>query len=202
MRKSIAGVMLNFANWLELFISLIMMTILIFLSFQFLVDVLAVPGVQGSASLTEFLEMAINIAVGVEFVKMLCKHTPETIIEVLLFATARQMIVYHNSALDTLIGVICIAGLFATRKYFFCAFDTTEEAVFRAAQKAKVINWLYRINIPSEDGDTLGEVIVNRLTKEEEEIATGSCVYYHDFALRIAKMHGDIITRVEVIRSI
>ncbi len=202
MRKSIATIMLGFANWLELFISFIMMTILLFLSFRFLLDVLAVPGTEVSVSLTEFLEIAINIAVGVEFVKMLCKHTPETIIEVLLFATARQMIVYHNSAVDTLIGVICIAGLFATKKYFFCAFDTTEEVIFRATQKAKIINWLYRINIPCEDGDTLGEVIVNRLSKEEEEIATGSCVYYHDFALRVAKMHGDVITRVEVIRSI
>lgn len=202
MRKCFAGIMLNFANWLELFISLIMMVILIFLSFRFMMDVLAVPGNPSPVTLTEFLEMAINIAVGVEFVKMLCKHTPETIIEVLLFATARQMIVYHNSAIDTLIGVACIAGLFATKKYFFCAFDTTEEAVFRANQKAKIINWLYRINIPSEDGDTLGEVLVNRLTKEEKEIATGSCVYYHDFALRIAKMHGEVITRVEVIRSI
>ncbi len=202
MRKSTASIILSFANWLELFISFIMMVILIFLSFRFMLDVLAVSDMQGAASLTEFLEMAINIAVGVEFVKMLCKHTPETIIEVLLFATARQMIVYHNSALDTLIGVVCIAGLFATKKYFFCAFDTTEEAVFRAAQKAKIINWLYHINIPSEDGDTLGDVVVNRLIKEDKEIATGSCVYYHDFALRIAKMHGDVITRVEVIRSL
>ncbi|MFT3983498.1 MAG: transporter associated domain-containing protein [Lachnospiraceae bacterium] len=202
MRKSTASIILSFANWLELFISFIMMVILIFLSFRFMLDVLAVSDMQGAASLTEFLEMAINIAVGVEFVKMLCKHTPETIIEVLLFATARQMIVYHNSALDTLIGVVCIAGLFATKKHFFCAFDTTEEAVFRAAQKAKIINWLYHINIPSEDGDTLGDVVVNRLIKEDKEIATGSCVYYHDFALRIAKMHGDVITRVEVIRSL
>lgn len=202
MRKSIASGILKFAGLLELFISFLMIIILTILSVRFLINVCMLPSYEAEGALTHFLEMALNIAVGVEFVKMLCKHTPETIIEVLLFATARQMIVYHGSAFDTLIGVVCIAGLFATRKYLFCAFDATEEAIFRATQKAKTINWLYQIKIPEEDGETLGEVIVNRLTQEEKEIATGSCVYYNDFALRIAKMHGEVITRIEVIRSV
>ena len=202
MRKSIASGILKFAGLLELFVSFLMMIILTVFSIRFLINVCMLPSYEAESALTDFLEMALNIAVGVEFVKMLCKHTPETIIEVLLFATARQMIVYHGSTLDTLIGVACIAGLFATRKYLFCAFDATEEAIFRATQKARTINWLYQIKIPEEDGETLGEVVVNRLTQDEKEIATGSCVYYNDFALRIAKMHGEVITRIEVIRSI
>lgn len=67
----------------------------------------------------EFLSSALTLVVGLEFVKMLCEHTPETVIEVLMFATARQMIVEHLSPFNTLIGVVTIAILFATRKFLF-----------------------------------------------------------------------------------
>ena len=51
-----------------------------------------------------FLAKALNLVVGIEFVKMLCKHTPETLVEVLMFATARQMVVEHLDTWQTLIG--------------------------------------------------------------------------------------------------
>jgi hypothetical protein len=48
---------------------------------------------------------------------MLIKHTPESVIDVLLFAIARQMVVYQERTLDLLIGVAAIVGLFLTKKY-------------------------------------------------------------------------------------
>lgn len=203
MRKRFEESLLHVANCLELFISVLMIIMLIILSLKFFVTIIDSRSyVNGQDDLATFLTMALNLAVGVEFVKMLCKHTPDTIIEVLLFATARQMIVYHLSAMETLVGVAAIAGLFATRKYLFCAFDETSAAIFRATQHIKTINWLFRIQIPADDGLTLGEVVRSKLEEDEKEVATGSCIYYSDFALRIAKMHGDIITRVEVIKSV
>ena len=50
---------------------------------------------------------------------MLCKHTPETVVEVLMFATARQMVVEHLLTWETLIGILGIGVLFAIRKYLF-----------------------------------------------------------------------------------
>ncbi len=38
-------------------------------------------------------------------------------IEVLLFAIARQMVLSHGDALNMLLGVAAIAGLFAVKKY-------------------------------------------------------------------------------------
>ena len=70
-----------------------------------------------SIELTYYLECAMTLAIGIEFVKMLCMHTLGAVIEVLLFAIARQMIVQHLSAAEILIGVVSIAGLFAIRKY-------------------------------------------------------------------------------------
>lgn len=63
------------------------------------------------------LSNMFTLVIGVEFTKMLCKHTAETVIEVLLFAIARQMILSHGDALNMLLGVAAIAGLFAVKKY-------------------------------------------------------------------------------------
>ena len=66
---------------------------------------------------TSFLSQALSLVVGVEFVKMLCQHSAQTVVEVLMFATARQMVVEHLDPSETLLGVISIAILFAIRKY-------------------------------------------------------------------------------------
>ena len=60
-------------------------------------------------SLRNFLSNALSLVVGVEFVKMLCRHSAQTVVEVLMFATARQMVVEHLRTWETLIGVIAIA---------------------------------------------------------------------------------------------
>ena len=57
------------------------------------------------------------------FVKMLCRHSAQTVVEVLLFATARQMVVEHLDPVQTLIGIIGIAILFAIRKYLMTDSD-------------------------------------------------------------------------------
>ena len=65
----------------------------------------------------KILSSLLILVIGVEFIKMLCKHTPETVIDVLLFAIARQIIIYHENSADMLAGVAAIAGLFAAKKF-------------------------------------------------------------------------------------
>ena len=80
---------------------------------------------NGDEVLVHILDSAMTLAIGVEFIKMLCKHTPATVIEVLLFAIARQLVVMHTTPLENLITVVSIAILFAVRKYFFRTEDKT-----------------------------------------------------------------------------
>lgn len=65
----------------------------------------------------EFLSSVFNLIIGVEFTKMLCKHTPDTVVEVLLFAIARQVVITHGNIWQSILGVVAIAGLFAIRKF-------------------------------------------------------------------------------------
>ena len=134
---------------------------------------------------------------------MLYLHTPLTVFEVLMFAIARQIIIDHSSPLNSLLGVIAIAILFATRKFLFSSFDETDKTVFRATQKVRQVNRLFRMNIPCSDADdTLLDVLMHRMEEEGTEIGTGACVYFADLGLRIAKIKDGKITRIEVIRSI
>ncbi|MBR0359919.1 MAG: hypothetical protein IIX21_02270, partial [Clostridia bacterium] len=61
-----------------------------------------------------------------EFIKMLCKHTTETIIEVLAFALARQLIVGHASVWENLVTVVAIAILFGIRRFLLKPHDMVE----------------------------------------------------------------------------
>lgn len=77
----------------------------------------------------DFLAIAFNILIGIEFLKMIYNYNVDTVIEVLLFAIARQLIVEHTTIFENCIGVVSIGLLFAIRKYFFVAkLDKDEKA--------------------------------------------------------------------------
>ena len=202
MKRDLQDMTYELTYYLELVIAIIMNIIIAVMTFKLLA--VAVPDffVGEKIELGFFLEKAMMLAIGLEFVKMLCKHTPSTIIDVLLFAIARQMIVEHTTPLENLITIVALAALFATRKYLLCHFDETEKRVYRGSQKTKITNHMARINIPIEEGDTLAKVVTTVLNREERTIAIGACVWYNDFALRIDSMNGDKVTRVEVIKSV
>ena len=80
------------------------------------------PGLLTDADSLEirtFLERALDIVIGIEFIKMLAKHSPGSSLEVLLYAIARHMVVGHESALENLLSVSAIALIFVVRKFFF-----------------------------------------------------------------------------------
>ena len=78
------------------------------------------------SAFTQFLANGLSLAVGIEFVKMICKYTPETVVEILMFAIARQMIVEHLQLSQMFIGVCAIAVLCAVRKYLISVSKDSE----------------------------------------------------------------------------
>ncbi len=192
----------SFSFYMEMIISFILTLVIIILSARLLVDAMNMTLSAESEDVFSFvLGNAMNLAVGVELIKMLCKHTPGTVVEVLMFAIARQMIVAHASVIDTLIGVICIAILFATRKYLFIAHDDVTRITLRAGQSVKMANALAKVHIPSDEGKTLREVIERHLEAENKEKNIGTCVDFDNFALCIASIHDGVITRVDILKT-
>lgn len=66
-----------------------------------------------------FLGHAFNLVIGIEFIKMLAKHSPGSALEVLLYAIARSMIMDHASPLQNLISVASIGIIFLIRRFTF-----------------------------------------------------------------------------------
>ena len=64
-----------------------------------------------------FLENILGIVIGLEFVSMLVDFTPANILEVLVLAISRHVIINHTDPVSTIVCVVCIAGLFAIRRF-------------------------------------------------------------------------------------
>ena len=74
-----------------------------------------------------FLHNVLTIVVGLEFVRMLIDMTPANTLEVLIVAIARQVILTHDSPWSNVASVLCIAGLFAIRRFLIPKNEMTIE---------------------------------------------------------------------------
>lgn len=117
-RKHFNSIIYNVSRYTEIALSIVILIVIALAGIRLIMEI---AGTSISAMDTEFfttfLSQALSLVVGVEFVKMLCQHSAQTVVEVLMFATARQMVVEHLGPSETLLGVISIAVLFAIRKY-------------------------------------------------------------------------------------
>ena len=71
----------------------------------------------GEHAVTDYLHHMLNIVIGLEFIKLLMHLTPANILEVLIMAISRGIIVNHGTAVDNLLSIICIVALFAAKRY-------------------------------------------------------------------------------------
>ena len=69
------------------------------------------------SSADTYLHNVLTIVVGLEFVRMLLDMTPANTLEVLIVAISRHVILNHDNPLSNVACVLCIAGLFATRRF-------------------------------------------------------------------------------------
>ncbi|MDY4168286.1 MAG: phosphate-starvation-inducible PsiE family protein [Fournierella sp.] len=108
------------ASIIETVVALVVLLAILVAGVRVLLDVqdlFLAPDVD--EAFTTFLRSAFNVVIGIEFVKMLAKHSPGSAIEVLLFAIARQMVVEHTSPMENLVSILAILLIFVIRKYLF-----------------------------------------------------------------------------------
>lgn len=138
-RKHFNELIYNVARYTEIVLSIVIL-IVIALSGLRLIHTTAGTSILNMDTdfFTTFLSQALSLVVGVEFVKMLCRHSAQTVVEVLLFATARQMVVEHMDPVQTLIGVIAIAILFAIRKFLMTEDSDMAHEPFKKRSKDEI----------------------------------------------------------------
>lgn len=118
MKKKLNDIIYVISRYTEIVLSIILLIVIILLIFPILYNFIKIPILEITLNqFTDFLGNALSLLIGVEFVKMLARHTAENLLEVLMFAIARQMVVEHLNMFETLIGVIALGTIFAIRKY-------------------------------------------------------------------------------------
>ena len=154
MKKYLNAALHKLTVLLEFIISFVLAAGIIILLVQLILSMPNVPDLNIYPNYEDLVETCFNLIIGVELIRMLYQHKPSTVFEVLLFAIARQVIMAHNNPVSSLIGVISIALLFATRKFLFIEFDESEKIIFRATTKARIVNSILHVHIPYEDEQT------------------------------------------------
>ena len=203
MRQYLKNEVFKVSKWVELFISAIIMIAVIGGTIYLVKDVVELmTNYPTSRDIYKFVGVAFNLVICIEFVKMLCKHTPDTLVEVMMFAIARQMIVEHTSPQQNLLVVLAIAILFAIKKFLFGKYDDIDKTVFLPSQKISSINELVHVEIPKEfQHQTLGQLMESRIGTESGNFQVGQCYFFEGGALRVAKTKNGKITQIEVVRS-
>lgn len=120
MRARMREKMLTVAQGMEIVMAVVILAAIVIRAVLLVVGVVQQLGEDSmSFSIDDFLSKVLLIIMGIEFVKMLMLHTYGAVIDVLLFAMARQMIVSHNGPEGTLLSVISVAVIFAIKKFLY-----------------------------------------------------------------------------------
>ena len=109
----------NAATAIELTLGLIILIACVVssLGIIFTTDVQSLFTVPGY--LQSRLSDACLIIIGIELIKMITSYTIDSVVDVLLLAVARQMVVEHTSPLENLMAVVAVGVLFVIRKYLY-----------------------------------------------------------------------------------
>lgn len=107
------------ASLLEVLLSILVLAGLLVSTIPIAQEMLSLWFSDNTDAFQTFLGHAFNLVIGIEFIKMLAKHSPGSALEVLLYAIARHMILGHGTAVENLISVVSIGIIFLIRKFVF-----------------------------------------------------------------------------------
>ena len=190
------------ASFVEIYLTGIILIGVIFFSFDIVAELVeivrAFPDFE--FSIRDFLSHILSLIIAIEFIKMLTKHTPGSAIEVLLFAIARNIIINEGSMLDSLIGVVAIAVLFAVRFYFSntAVIGDTNGSVVSGGMTMQEFNNLFKLDIDISRGYTVAGAIYNIAKENNEGITPGYVVELENRKFEVYSMDANLIQQVKV----
>ncbi len=74
---------------------------------------------ESPSYLRDRMSDACLIIIGVELIEMITSHSIDSVVDVMLLAVARQMIIEHTGPLENLLTVCAVGLLFVIRKYLY-----------------------------------------------------------------------------------
>ena len=195
------------ASYVEIFISTLIVVGILLLSLRVIGDlrdiVTAILQGKEMPSIQAFLTTALELIIGIEFVKMLAKHTPSSAVEVLLYAIARQIIVEHVTITDALVGIVAIAILFSIRRFL-------SDTVFRSDQNEFIVNGAMSVSeindqlgltIDENEGRTAAGIISKKADLMNHKVESGYSVDLDNLKLQVYTMDEHLIKQIKIVTS-
>ena len=119
----VGGMMGHIQRGIHWFTSLIMIVLTLVIVAGVLVSFQKIPGIFQAimsgepGSLMLLLEFAAEIIIAIELIYVIIAQNLESIVEILMIAFTRELVIKSWDMWEILIGVAVIAGLFAVRKF-------------------------------------------------------------------------------------
>lgn len=159
------------------------------------------PPAESFPIMQTFLGYVLALVIGLELAIMLIRHTPSSIIEVLLYAIARKILIDSKDMFDAVLGVVAIGGLFFINRYFEPArtfFADTN--IFNPATLVADLNRKLDTRIPENIANTIGGLIVTLCKECQDQLSEGKSIRIADAEITILSMDGELIREVRVVK--
>lgn len=124
MHNKIPGAILKVLHLLEIAIVVLTIIVLVFLLFYEAYSMFTVDGYFDNAS--TFLHSMLTIVVGIEFVKTILDPSSANVIQMLILAISRHVVISHSEPLSNIVCVLCIAALYAVQRFLVPRDDVYE----------------------------------------------------------------------------
>ncbi|MBQ6587237.1 MAG: hypothetical protein IJI01_01000 [Butyrivibrio sp.] len=125
--EKIHRIILKMPSFLEKIVAAILLVGVVYSCVQLALHVFTFSSLDFGVYVEDILVTAFNAVIVIEFIRMLIKHSMNTVIEVLIFAIARSLVVGHEKPLEALVSIVSIAILLLCRRFLFHEFDFKEE---------------------------------------------------------------------------
>ncbi len=191
----------KYTYYLELFLAIVIMlavVISVYDLFKYLVLIFKTNPVDTYDIFQKFLGHVLLLVVGVELVIMLISHTTSSVLEVVLYAIARKMLIHSETMLDIVMGIIAIGAIFAIRKYLFTKEIRIEGSgtVFSAGITVQDANTITGLKIPETCGHTIGGVITKLSEDTNRELYEGIEFRVGNAKIKVVSIKDQLIEKV------
>lgn len=118
--KKVEKTMKGFILWIEILLAIFIAATVLLSGKDIVVLIYKVFITEASASyeiLQGLFAHILLLVVGLELALMLITHSAGNVLEVILYAIARKMLISSSNSVDILLGVISLAIIFAVDKY-------------------------------------------------------------------------------------
>ena len=149
----------------------------------------------------KFLGHVLLMVVGVELVVMLVYHSPGSVMEVLLYAVARKLLIGNQGMGEFALGILAVAAIFAIRRFLFVedlSFSISKGYGLVATTSIKAVNELLKTNIPESTYVTIGGYVHSYARSEGIQLYKGAELEISKVKFKVIKIKNGVLQKVAI----